>query len=163
MKSFLYVMVEKIPLLIDGGSVHEILPLTQDNLPQGANNGSASGHFDWRNQLLPIVNARTLLELPIANEATQKAGIVYQTNPDHAPIFLIVDEVVRILKLGFSAFVSLPNVPEKLLYLFDKVYVDIDQQRQAYCFRNPLPDGILNDVSSIVITDQNLGAKDESC
>ncbi len=158
MKSFLYVMVEKIPLLIDGESIHEILPLTENGLSQATNSGSTSGHFDWRNQLLPIVNARALLELPIANESTQRAGIVYQTNPDQTPIFLVVDEVVRILKLGLSAFVSLPNVPEQLRFLFDKLYVDTDLQRQAYCFRNPLPDGILNEVSSIVKIDNKLGS-----
>jgi len=144
MKSFLYVMVEDIPMLMDSDAVYEVMPLTKDS-PKGKPD-TAVGYLDWRNQLLPIVNARALLELPLASTNNQGAGIVYRAMPDQPPIFLVVDEIVRIIKLGLDAFVPLPQAPNRIRELFDLIYVDNDEDRQAYRFRNPLQDHVLNNV-----------------
>jgi len=147
MKSYLYVMVENIPVLIDGDEVYEILSLKDGQLYENENSDSAAGHVDWRDQLLLTVNARALLEMPYADSTGMEAGIVYRIKLDQPPIFLIVDEVVQILELNLESFVSLPHVPEKIRYLFDKVYMDANENRHAYRFRNPLPDNFLTDVA----------------
>jgi len=150
MKSYLYVMVESIPVLIDGDEVYEILSLKDGELNENENSVSAAGHLDWRNQLLPIVNARELLDMPCKDSSDMGAGIVYRINLDQPPIFLVVDKVVQILELNLESFVQLPHVPEKVRRLFDSVYMDTSENRHAYRFRNPLPAIFLNGVVSSV-------------
>jgi len=148
MKSFLYVMVEDIPMLLDSDAVYEVMPLAKD-LPKGKYD-AAAGYQDWRNQLLPIVNARELLELPLVSANNKGAGIVYRAVADQPPIFLVVDEIVRIIKLGLDAFVPLPQVPIRIRDFFDLVYMDSNQDRQAYRFRNPLQGHVFCDLVSVL-------------
>ena len=95
--------------------------------------------MNWRDQLLAVVTMREMLELPSATNSSDKVGVVYRYSPDHPPIFFVVDQILRILKLGLDAFVPLPIVPDKLSRYFDKVYIDKDESRQVYCLRNPFP------------------------
>ncbi len=139
MKSYLYVMVEDIPVLMDGDAVQEILPLAAENYQQSKEQSSPSAHLEWRNQVLPIISLRTLLDLPSAVSAEQGAGVVYSRSPNKPSVFLVVDEVVKILTLGLETFVPLPHVPEKIKRYFDSVYVDTETMRQVYRFRNNFP------------------------
>lgn len=136
MKSYLYVMVENIPMLLDSDSVYEILPLAVDTVHQQKGQNCTSGYFKWRDQVLPIINARDLLELPSTVTTSQGAGVVYRGGIDKPAFFLVIDEVVKILSIGLESFLPLPKVPEKTGNIFDKIYVDEDELRQVYRFRN---------------------------
>lgn len=138
MKSFLYVMVADVPMLIAGEAVFEIKTLAEMELFAGSNGGRAVDHVDWRNQVLHAVYARHLLGLPPSESPEGGAGIVYRSSPEDSPIFLLVDEVKRILKLDAEEFKPLPSVPEKMRSLFDAIYVDDDEDQQVYLFRNPM-------------------------
>jgi len=153
MKSFLYVMVDDIPILMDSDAVYEVMPLPKGR--KEAKHDVDAGYLDWRNQLLPIVNARTLLELPFASTNNRGAGIVYRAMPEQPPIFLIVDEVVRMIKLGLDAFVPLPQVPNQIREFFDLIYMDNDEERQAYRFKNPLQGHVFNNVISMLNKESN--------
>jgi len=148
MKSFLYVMVEDVPMLMDSDAVYEVMPLSKDR--EKGEYDVASGYLDWRNQLLPIVNARELLELPLARTNRKGAGVVYCAMPEQPPIFLIVDEIVRMIKLELDAFVPLPQVPNRIRDLFDLIYIDNAEGRQAYRFRNPLQCHVLGNLISVL-------------
>lgn len=144
MNSFLYVMVDNFPILVDNKAVYEVLTLT----PETRKNESASGYFSWREQILPLVDTRSLLELPVGTSEIKNVGVVYRIAPDQPLVLLVVDEVVRIIKLGQEAFLPLPQLTPKISNYFDRVYHDANERRQAFRFRNPLPENVLNDFVS---------------
>jgi chemotaxis signal transduction protein len=134
MKNFLHVSVGTIAMLLPVGSVLEIISLNEKRLPST----SADDLFDWRQQLLPIIDCKSWLEIDAKPTLTEYVGVVYRPDFQQVPVLLVVDYALRQFKLNDSDFAQLPPVPQRVFHYFKKVYIDQNLVNLVYCLRSDL-------------------------
>lgn len=128
MMRFLYIIAGPFPMLLHGDAVFEILTID--------NKVSSNGHLQWRDKVLPIVSASSLLELTPLPQDSEELGVVYRCYEAQPPILLLVSQVICLLTLQAKHFAPLPTVPTKARGLFDAIYIDQQQARQVYRLRS---------------------------
>lgn len=140
MNSYLYIVTGEIPLLLNSQSIGEVVTLTREvNYQHGDS-------YEWRDQLLPVVDMNLWLE---QNHASDKRtiGVVYYADEQSSPLFILVDSIFHLIELADKELHRFPNASERANNFFDLVYSDASTEQQAYHLRNPLPSTLIEEVS----------------
>ena len=130
MNSYLYFVVDSIPLLIDVDNIAEIVSFTQSDIPD---------HWSWKGRTIPVSCLRNLLSRSSELNHRIHRGLVCRVNENRDSTLLLVDEIIDVVTLGADALHPLPRITSKLSQCIDTTYLDEIENRQVYHFRNPFP------------------------
>jgi len=140
MKEYLRIKSGSFHLMLDAIQILEIIEINNESDTVSVGDSSkietASEHISWREHMLKLIDWQQILGQKPSQ--TINFHVVYQlSNPSQAIVYAI-DQIIGLVHLEKSDFLTLPPLPEKLSQLFDKAYFDNQQQIQVMCLRSEL-------------------------